>query len=1005
MRIPISIYFTLFLLSGFSGLIYESIWSHYLKLFLGHAAYAQTLVLAMFMGGLAIGSAVSAKYSYRWKNLLLGYALVEGIIGIFALIFHQVFISTTELAFDTLIPLFSDTPFMITTTKWGLASLIILPQSILLGMTFPLMVAGVLRKFPDAGGRAISTLYFTNSFGGVFGVLVSSFVLIQHMGLPGTIMVAGLINIVLALIVWLLSAGDDLPLVQTKPTTEKTAFNIESINIPMLLMTISLLTGLSSFMYEIGWIRMLSLVLGSSTHSFELMLAAFILGLALGGWWLRKRIDRIKSPVQFLGYVQILMGIFAVASLLVFHYSFDAMQLLLETIQRKDSTYPVFLFFSGLLSFVMMLPATFCAGMTLPLITKLAINSKVGERGIGFIYAANTLGAITGIFLSIHLIMPLLGLKLLITTGAIVDIALGLFLLAICIKQVNTRSRVMLPVAAITSLVVMISAFVFEYDKERLSSGIFRTGTYLLDSHNLYYKDGKTSTVSVFSQERSITLANNGKPDASIFIGSDDHSGDETTQTLVGILPLLHKPGAENAAIIGMGSGLTTHAILASPDLIKVDTIEIEAAVVEAANLFRPKSEKAYSDDRSFIHIDDAKTFFTTHGDEYDIIVSEPPNPWVSGVSSLFTREFYQRVKNHMKPDAVFLQWLQLYEIDINLVATVFNALSMEFSDYLVYSSNNGTDMIIIAKKEGLVNPATIPSDTENEITRTLSYHGINSNSDLQLRLVSSKKILEPTFSTISDLVNSDYFPHLENGAARSRFALSRSDELFKMLMYQVPIMRTLQSDMSVDSDHYTHINAYKPAANMYSAHMVYQSLVDDEFVDTNKDGRKHLRGSFLTVFKQQLKSCAEEDSHHTAGLLHQLGTFTLPYLSQDELSTMWQKVERSACIENAAPDSELRQWVALLTSLSERDLQKTKYLSEQMLSSIQYNDKKLTEFLVVAALLGNYNGDKTNTAEILEKWGDKLMQGSPETRLATAILGSRTGDSVSSADSMANSH
>ena len=140
MRVPIHVYFILFVLSGFSGLIYESIWSHYLKLFLGHAAYAQTLVLAMFMGGLAIGSALSARFSHRWKNLLLGYALVEGIIGLFALLFHQVFVGTTELAFDTLIPMFGGSPFMVLTTKWGLASLIILPQSILLGMTFPFMV-------------------------------------------------------------------------------------------------------------------------------------------------------------------------------------------------------------------------------------------------------------------------------------------------------------------------------------------------------------------------------------------------------------------------------------------------------------------------------------------------------------------------------------------------------------------------------------------------------------------------------------------------------------------------------------------------------------------------------------------------------------------------------------------------------------------------------------------------------------------------------------------------
>ena len=454
-----------------------------------------------------------------------------------------------------------------------------------------------------------------------------------------------------------------------------------------------------------------------------------------------------------------------------------------------------------------------------------------------------------------------------------------------------------------------------------------------------------------------------------------------------------------------MGSGLSTHAILASPELKQVDTIEIEAAVVEAANLFRPKSEKAYSDERSYIHVDDAKTFFTTHGHKYDVIVSEPPNPWVSGVSSLFTREFYQRIKNYMNSDAVFVQWLQLYEIDIKLVATVFNALSLEFSDYVVYSSNNGSDMIIIARKDDLITPAVIPTDPNSEITRTLSDHGINSYNDLQLRLVSRKQLLGPAFTTISDLVNSDYFPHLDNGAARSRFAMSRADELYNMLMYKVPVMRSLQSDMRIDSDKYTYTNAYKPAANMYSANLFYKSLVHGETEDANMDGRRNLRNTFLTVFKQKLANCSKEDSEQIAGMLHQLASFTLPYLSREELGSLWQVVEISPCIQSAETSIDLRQWVCLYTAISERDFQKTKYLSEKMLATIQHSDKKLTEFLVVSALLGNFFSDDDNTAANLEKWGDKLLEGSAETRPATAILTSRTGRETTGANSLADSH
>jgi predicted membrane-bound spermidine synthase len=152
------------------------------------------------MGGMAIGSWVCSRFSSRWKNLLLGYALAEGIIGLCALVFHAAFARAIELSYTTIIPQLGS-PLAVSAFKWALSALMILPQSILLGMTFPLMSAGILRKFPDRPGRSVALLYFTNSIGAAIGVLVSGFVLIRLAGLPGTITIAGLINIALALTV------------------------------------------------------------------------------------------------------------------------------------------------------------------------------------------------------------------------------------------------------------------------------------------------------------------------------------------------------------------------------------------------------------------------------------------------------------------------------------------------------------------------------------------------------------------------------------------------------------------------------------------------------------------------------------------------------------------------------------------------------------------------------------------------------------------------------------
>ncbi len=173
-RIPVGVFFALFTVSGFAGLIYESIWSHYLKLFLGHAAYAQTLVLSIFMGGMALGSWLVSRYTNRIRQLLLGYALAELFIGILAVAFHGVFVSVTGWAFDSVLPSLGGTG-AVDFFKWGLASALILPASILLGTTFPLMSAGIMRVYPGEGGRALSMLYFTNSFGASVGVLASGF--------------------------------------------------------------------------------------------------------------------------------------------------------------------------------------------------------------------------------------------------------------------------------------------------------------------------------------------------------------------------------------------------------------------------------------------------------------------------------------------------------------------------------------------------------------------------------------------------------------------------------------------------------------------------------------------------------------------------------------------------------------------------------------------------------------------------------------------------------------
>ena len=235
-----------FTLSGFTGLIYESIWSHYLKLFLGHSAYAQTLVLAIFMGGMAIGAWLVGRRSSKWRNLLLAYALVEVLIGIFGLVFHPVFDAFLGWSLGIAIPSI-DSPASIQVFKWTTGALLILPQSVLLGMTFPLISGGLIRLAPERRGEFLSLLYFTNCLGAATGVLVSGFLLIRTVGLPGTLLTAGLLNILLAVAVWLLSKGSPAASVpeQTPEARSRAAGSVA------WLLASALMTGVASFLYEI----------------------------------------------------------------------------------------------------------------------------------------------------------------------------------------------------------------------------------------------------------------------------------------------------------------------------------------------------------------------------------------------------------------------------------------------------------------------------------------------------------------------------------------------------------------------------------------------------------------------------------------------------------------------------------------------------------------------------------------------------------------------------------
>lgn len=792
-----ALFYTLFILSGAAGLMYESVWTRYIGLFVGHSAYAQIIVLTIFLGGMALGAYLVGERSERVRDPLLWYAIIELVVGLIGLSFNGIYVSATGFAYERLFPLIEWAPGVLA-TKWTLAALLILPQSILLGTTFPLMTAGVLRRSVAQPGRVLSLLYFANSLGAALGVLIAGFYLVKLAGLPGTLLVAAMLNIGVAGVSYLAArrtapksaaaedssveapAIDPTPRPAPVPAVAAPAALLPPLPVlRRLLLAVSFGTAAASFIYEIAWIRMLSLVLGSATHSFELMLSAFILGLALGAFWIRRRADALADPLRTLGIVQWMMGFLALATLPVYLASFEWTVALVDALDLTERGYHAFTLARYAICLAVMLPSTFCAGITLPLITRVLVTSGSGERAVGQVYAINTFGSIVGVVLASLVLLPLLGVKTLLVVGATLDMALGVLLLLPRARIALAGRPLALVATAATAAAVLVGLSI-PVHPARLSSGVFRYGAIPHpDSVGvLSFRDGRTAQVAITQRVGGSTraLLTNGKPDASIDTtwlhpiapGARDASlaGDIATQVLLSVLTLAHRADAERAAVIGFGSGLTSHYLLTSPHLTELATIEIEPEMIDAARSgFYPANRRAFDDPRSRFVVDDAKAYFASANTKFDLILSEPSNPWVSGVSGLFTTEFYARVRHFLTDDGVFGQWLHLYEISDELVLSVLAAIHQEFGAYEVFLTSTGDMLIVATKGDTLARPDWSAAQAASaELAHVLPM----TPARLEALRLTGRAALAPLLERSQ--ANSDFYPILDLGAERTRY-------------------------------------------------------------------------------------------------------------------------------------------------------------------------------------------------------------------------------------------
>ena len=673
--------------------------------------------------------------------------------------------------------------------------------------------------------------------------------------------------------------------------------------------------------------------------------------------------------------VQIAMGILALATLPVYGQTFNVMSWLIRKLPGTEMGYMLFNLSSQGIAMVIMLPAAFCAGMTLPLITTTLLRRGTGERSIGAVYGFNTIGSIMGVFIAIHLAMPLLGLKGMIILGAGIDIALGVGLF----WWISPSWRIPAAYTLIALAVLLPSIFWLKLDPNKMASGVFRYGTLFEQTkeETLYHRDGKSATVSITKGKKNLSIKTNGKPDAGMQHTGSGHAEDEDTMVLLGSIGTILHPKASTAAVIGWGSGLSTHVLLTSPNIKSVDTIEIEPEMVKAAKLFGARVRLAYDDPRNHLQIEDAKSYFSFHKKKYDLIISEPSNPWVSGVSGLFSKEFFSHVREYLNEDGLLVQWLHLYEIDTPLIASIMNALAPNFSDYVIYGANSA-DILIVASPMGTVGKPDAAFLSMQDLLKELRRIEVLSLEDINIRLIGNKEILSPFFKSYPITTNSDYAPVVDLYAVRSRFFRLKTTELiFSPESDRLPILQMLGKQSPYPDPKKVTYSLFPKSQKLHSANMLYSYLLHGTWIwnhPENPLAEETVRTAILA--KQILtKECSEKLLHQDWWKVMLNTTVSLvPYLSSEQFSELMHLIEAPSCKGHFS--DQQRDFISLIKAVERQDPLRMARYAENILKQMENHlvDADVVEYILSAGMLGSLSsGDDQQARFLWNKYGRLL--------------------------------
>jgi spermidine synthase len=704
-------FFTLFALSGAAALIYEVIWTRLLALEMGHTVAAVSTVLAAFMGGLAIGSAIGGRVGSRlsperalrvYAGLEIGIALLAVILPVGLAGLHPLLASTYDNgnggASFALLRLLS-------------SALLLAAPAAAMGATFPIASRWTVR-FASRAAADAGALYAANTIGAAGGALLAGFVLIPVFGMRASTLVGVTFNIIAAAGAFVIARSSspvaetiEKPAPQAKRRTEPKSRQqptgsrlpaSERLFNPWLAAAALGVSGFASLTLQIVWTRLLAMILGPTTYAFSLIVAVFIIGIAGGSAIGGMLAGRSRQPAMALSIV---LSIGALCSLAAAWAVDWALMSLAGIAARPDLSFNELLVREALLVATLLLPVTLTFGAAFPFGVALSAGrDEVVTENLGRLYAINTVGAIAGSLMAGFALVPALGLHLTIRALAVV-VAFGALLLAI----VGSPRRASATSAIVVATLVALSAWALpQWDRLLLSSGAYKYAlsmrggdlqSALSAGELLSYREGAAGTVAVRRLAGTVSLAIDGKVDAS-------NAGDMLTQRLLAHVPLLLHPNPQRAAILGLGSGVTLGSALTHP-LTQALVLEISPEVVSASRFFNEENHRALDNSRTRLVVGDGRTHLLLGGEQYDVIVSEPSNPWMAGIASLFTREFFEAARSRLAPGGLLCQWAHTYDISGQDLRSIVGTFLSVFPNGALWMVGDA-DVLLIGSTEPL---------------------------------------------------------------------------------------------------------------------------------------------------------------------------------------------------------------------------------------------------------------------------------------------------------------